>query len=110
MNCLQGFKEESSRNEHIGYCKDNKLVRIEMLQKRPIVEYSDGQFQFKVLFIMYANFESILGPTQGPGNNPRISTTRRINIHTLSGWCVRSEFAYGEVKDPMKLYRGKECV
>ena len=110
MNCLQGFKEESSRNEHIGYCKDNELVRIEMLQKRPIVEYSDGQFQFKVLFIMYANFESILEPTQGPGNNPRISTTRRINIHTPSGWCVRSEFAYGEVKDPMKLYRGKECV
>ena len=30
MNCLQGFKEESSRNEHVGYCKDNKSVRIEM--------------------------------------------------------------------------------
>ena len=42
MNCLQGFKEESSRNEHIGYCKDNESVRIEMLHKRPIVEYSDG--------------------------------------------------------------------
>ena len=110
MNCLQGFKEESSRNEHIGYCKDNESVRIEMLHKRPIVDYSDGQFQFKVLFIMYADFESILEPIQGPGNNPRISTTRGINIHTPSGWCVQSEFAYGEVKDPMKLYRGKDCI
>ena len=34
MNCLQGFKEESSRNEHIGYCKNNELVRIEMPHKR----------------------------------------------------------------------------
>ena len=82
MNCLQGFREEHSRNEHIGYCKDNESVRIEMPHKRAIVEYSDGQFQFKVSFIMYADFKSILTPIQGPGNNPRISTTRGVNLHT----------------------------
>ena len=59
---------------------------------------------------MYADFESILEQIQGLGNNRRISTTRGINIQTLSGWCIRSEFTYGEVKDPMKLYRGKDCV
>ena len=109
-NCLQGFWEEHSRNEHVGYCKNNEWVRIEMPHRRPIVEYSDGQFQFKVLFIMYADFESILKPIQGPGNNPRILTTRGINVHVPSGWCVRNEFAYGEVKDPLALYRGKDCV
>ena len=81
-----------------------------MPHKRLIVEYSDGQFQFKVPFIMYADFESILELIQGPGNNPRISTTRGINIHVPSGWCVHSEFAYGEVKDPLKLCRGKDCI
>ena len=30
MNCLQGFKEESSRNEHIDYCIDNESVKVEM--------------------------------------------------------------------------------
>ena len=110
MNWLQGFSEERSKNEHIGYCKDNESVRIEIPHKNPIVQYSDGQFQFKVLFIMYADFESTLEPIQGPGNNPRISSTRGVNIHTPSGWCVRSEFAYGEVKDPLKLYRGKDCI
>ena len=109
-NCLQGLWEESSRNEHVVYCKDNESVRIEMPHKDPIVQYSDGQFQFKVPFIMYADFESILEPIQGPGNNPRISSTRGVNIHTPSGWCVRSEFAYGKVKDPLKLYRGKDCI
>ena len=59
---------------------------------------------------MYADFESILEPIQGLGNNPRISTTRRINVHVPSGWCINSEFAYGEVKDPLELYRGKDCV
>ena len=110
MNCLQGFKEESSRSDHVGYCKDNESVRTEMPHRKPIVEYSDGQFQFKIPFIMYADFESILEPISGPGNNPRISTTRDINVHVPSGWCIHIEFAYGEVKDPLKLYRGKDCV
>ena len=81
-----------------------------MPHRKPIVEYLDGQFQFKVLFIMYADFESILEPISGPGNDPRISTTRDINVHIPSGWCVHSEFAYSEVKDPLKLYRGKDCI
>ena len=111
MNCLQGFKEESSRNEHIDYCIDNESVKVEMPYKNPIVQYSDGQFQFKVPLIMYADFESILEPIQGPGNDPRISSMRGINNHFPSGWCVRSEFAYnGKIENPLKLYRGKDCV
>ena len=81
-----------------------------MPYKAPIVEYSDGQFQFKVPFIMHADFESILKLISGPGNNPRISTTRDINVHVPSGWCIRSKFAYSEYKNPLALYRGKDCV
>ena len=79
MNCLQGFKEESSRDEHLDCCINNESVKVEMPHKNPIVQYSDGQFQFKVPFIMYADFESMLEPIQGPGNNPMISSTRGIN-------------------------------
>ena len=96
MNCLQGFKAETSRDEHIGYCIDNESVNVEMPHKNPRVEFCDGQFQFKVPFIMYADFESILEPIQGPGNNLMISSTREVNNHVPSGWRIRSEFAYGK--------------
>ena len=102
MNCLQGFEEESSRDEHIGYCKNIESVNIEMPHKNPIIEYSDGQFQFKVPFIIYADFESILEPIQGPGNNPMISSMRGVNVLTQSGWCFYSKFAYGKVTNPLK--------
>ena len=59
---------------------------------------------------MYADFESILEPISGPGNNPRILATRGINVSVPSGWCIRGKFAYGKVKDPLKQYRGKDCV
>ena len=38
MNCLQGFKEENSRDEHIVYCMNNELVKVEMPHKNPIVQ------------------------------------------------------------------------
>ena len=59
---------------------------------------------------MYADFESILEPIHGPENNPRISSTRGINNHIPSRWCVCSEFAYGKVENPLKLYHGEDCV
>ena len=74
-NCLQGYSEESSRDNHYAYCRSNQAVRIEMPTKNPIVEYSNGQHQFKVPFVMYADFESILEPIQEAPNNPNVSST-----------------------------------
>ena len=70
-----------------------------MPRRKPIVEYSDGQYQCKVPFIKYADFESILEPISGLAPNLQTSSTHGVNIRTSSGWCVRSEYAYGVVKD-----------
>ena len=60
--------------------------------------------------MMYADFEAILEPIQGPSPDPEEPYTTKANQHIPSGWCVYSKFADGEVKDPLKLYRGKDCV
>ena len=109
-NCLQGFAEEHSRDKHLIYCSSNEAVRIEMPNKDPIVKYSDGQYQLKVSFMMYADFESILEHVQGASNDPNIFSTRGVNVHTPSGWCVYSKFAYGDVTNPCTQYRGSDCV
>ena len=59
-NCLNGFESETIRDEHYEYCKFKESVRVEMPIKNPIVKYTDGQYQFKVPFVIYADFESIL--------------------------------------------------
>ena len=109
-NCLQGFFDVTSRDNHYEYCRSNESVRIEMPTRNPLVEYSKGQHQFKVPFVMYADFESILEPIQGVSNDPNVSSTRGINSHIPSGWCLHSKFAYGEVKNPSTQYRGLDCV
>ena len=69
-NCLQGFTRELSRDQHQVYCKDNETVRVEMPREGLKSEFFDGQNQFKVPFIMYADFESILESIRGPNPEP----------------------------------------
>ena len=109
-NCLNGFESETIRDEHYEYCRSKDSVRVEMPTKNPIVKYADGQYQFKVPFVIYADFESILVPVSGAPNNPEMSSTRGINVHQPSGWCMYSKFAYGKVTNPLKQYRGRDCV
>ena len=113
MNCLQGFTQESSRDQHQVYCEDNESVRVEMPKQGSTIEFKDGQNQFKVPFIMYADFESILepmGPVEPGSPNPNQPYTNDVNQHTPSGLCVYSKFAYGDVDNPLRLYRGKYSI
>ena len=113
MNCLQGFMQESSRDQHQVYCKDNKSVRVELPKQGSTVEFKDGQNKFKVPFIMYADFESILepmSPVELGSPNPNQPYTNEVNQHTQPAWCVYSKFAYGDVVTPLRTYTGKDCI
>ena len=109
-NSLQGFTLESRRDEHYSYWIDNETVRVEMPNKGSTVEFYDGQNQLKVPFMMYVDFEAMLEPIQGPSQDPEESYTKKVNQHIPSGYCVYSKFAYGEVKDPLTIYTGKDCI
>ena len=123
-NCLNGFESEIIRDEHYKYCRSKDFFRVEMPTKNPIVKYADGQYQFKVPFVIYADFKSILVPVSGAPNNgprgagapphPEMSSTRGINgvvnVHQPSGWCMYSKFAYGKVTNPLKQHRGIDGV
>ena len=108
MNCLQGFNEEKTRDDHYVYCSNNEMVRVEM-PKDPILKFSNGQGQLKAPFVIYADFESILEPMSTASNDPSIPHTNHINKHT-PGFCTYSTFAYGNIKNLLKLYRDKDCV
>ena len=121
MNCLNGFWTGSARDKHYGYFSINGHANVNMpTGKEKWLKFHDGQYQFKVPFMLYADFESILKPvderyrdrmnTMKTERKGKASYTEKINTHVPSGWCVHSTFAYGDVPDPLKMYRGKDCV
>ena len=78
--------------------------------KGSTVEFYDGQNQFRIPFMMYADFEAILDPHQGPSQDPNQPYTSEVNQHIPSGWCIYSKFAYGEVENQLTIYKSKDCV
>ena len=121
VNCLNGFRTESARDKHYKYCSSHGEVTVKMpKESEKWLKFHDGQCQFKVPFMLYADFESILKPVEErykdemsrmkADRGGKASYTEKLNTHVPSGWCVYSKFAYGDVPDPMTDYRGKDCV
>ena len=46
----------------------------------------------------------------GPALTPTSHTLKRLIGISPLAFCVYSKVCYGEVKDPLKLYRGKDCI
>ena len=113
MNCLNGFRTVSARDKNYEYCSSNGHVKVNMpAEEEKCLKFYDGQYQFMLPFILYADFESIVKPvderykkkmnrmkTERKGKAPY---TEKISKHVPSGWCVHSTFAYGDVPDPLK--------
>ena len=121
MNHLNGFRRDSARDKHYEYCSNNGHVKVKIpTEKEKWLKFNNGQYQFKVPFMLYADFESILKPADEQYKNNmntmkterkgKASYTKKINTHVPSGWCLHSTFAYGDVSDPLKMYRGEYCV
>ena len=87
MNCLQGFTQESSRDQHQVYCEDNESVRVEMPKQGSTIKFKDGQNQFRVPLTMYADFESILEPRTLRNRDLPVNLTpiKLINTRHLVG-------------------------
>ena len=101
MNSLNDFWTASSRDKHYEYYSIYGHVKVKMpSEKEKWLKYHDSQYQFKVLFILYVDFEIILKPvdeqyremmsqmkTRQKNKTPY---TEILNAHELSRWCVHS--------------------
>ena len=103
----------ASSVKHYEYCSINVHVKVQMLsEKEKWLKFHDGQYQFKVPFVLY-DFESILKPVDEKYREKIIkkklerkgkaSYIEKISTHVLSGWCVHSTFAYGDIPDPLNV-------
>ena len=64
----------------------------------------------KVLFIIYADSESLLEKMNICHNNPEKSSTTKINKHTPSGYSLFTHCSFDLTKNKLDYYRGKNCT
>ena len=64
----------------------------------------------KVPFIIYADLESLLEKMSTWHNNPKKSSTIRINEHTPSGYLLFTYCSFDLPKNKLDFYRRKDCI
>ena len=64
----------------------------------------------KVPFIIYADVESLLEKMNTCHNNPKKSSTTKIDKHTASGYSLITHCSFDTTKNKLDYYRGKNCT
>ena len=97
--CLQAISTEEISKYHFKLCfKINGKERIKMPKKDEYVKFKDHERKKKSPFMIYANFESILGPENNGKQNPEESYSNKYQKHVacIFGYklvCVDDNFS-----------------
>ena len=111
LNCLQRFQGEETKNKHFKHCIDHEEVKIDMPEENSFVRFHSGQYQFRVPFVIYSDFEVTLQSSEDETElNPEAPYVREINHHIPSGFCTYVTFVYRKVGDLLRLCRVKDCM
>ena len=75
-----------------------------------IIKYNHGEKSMQVPFIIYADLECFLEKMSTCINNPNESSTTKINKHTPLGYSIFTSCSFGESRNKLNYYRGKDCM
>ena len=91
LNCFQSCTTENKLKKHKKLCENHNYRSVEIPEEDiKIFKYNQGKKSMKVLFIIYADLESLLEKMNTCHNNPEKSSTTKINIHHLVIHCLHN--------------------
>ena len=103
LNCLHSYRTKDRLKKHKNVCKDHDYCDVEIPDKDNILKYNRGEKSMKVLFIIYANMESLLEKVSICHNNPNKSS--RTSGYSLFTYC-----SFDNTKNSHDYYRGQDCM
>ena len=75
-----------------------------------ILEFDQYHKSYKVLFIIYADLESIIEKIDGCKKNAENSSTIKIRQHIPSGFSMSTISSFRSIENKHGVYRGKDCM
>ena len=73
-------------------------------------KYNHGEKFMKVLFIIYADLESLLEKMSTYHNNLEKVLTIKVNEYIPSGYSLFTQCPFDATKNKFDCYRGKDCM
>ena len=75
-----------------------------------VLKYNHGEKSMRVLFIIYADLESLLEKMNTCHNNCKKSSTTKINKLTASGYLLFTNCSFDTTKNKLDYYRSKDSM
>lgn len=111
--CLHGFSSAELLQKHkdIGCAIFGEQKTVMPTEgKDDFVQFKNIMNKYKAPFAIYADFESILEPIEGPTNSPAESWTQMTHKHVPCGFCIYGVSNYDDIQFKPILYRGKDTI
>ena len=86
------------------------MIIVMPKEETKILKYNHGEKSMKVPFIVYADIESLLEKMSTCHNNPKKSSTTKINKQTFYGYSLFTNCSSDLTKIKLDCYRGKYCM
>ena len=72
-----------------------------------VIKYNHGENSIKLPFVVYADLECLLEKMSTCSNNPKESSTAKINKHTPSGYSIFTHCSFDKSKSKLNYHRGE---
>ena len=87
FSLIYSTKDKLKKHKYV--CENHDYCYIEMPKEdNKVLKYNHGENSMKVPLIIYANLKSLLEKMRTCHNNPKKSSTTKINKHTASGYSL----------------------
>ena len=111
LNCFHLYTTENKLKKHENVCKNYDYCYVEMPKEdNKILKYNPGEKSMKFPFIIYADLESLLEKLSTCHNNPKKSSTTKINQHAAAGYSLFTYCSFDNTKNMLDYYRLYEKV
>ena len=111
LNCFRSYTAENKleKNKNVG--ENHHYCYVEMPEEHnKILKYNHGEKSMRAPFVIYADLECLLEKMSTCHNNPKKSSTIKINKYTPSGYSLFAHCSFDTTKNKLDYYRGKNCM
>ena len=109
LNCFRSYTTKNKLEKHKNECNDYCYVEIPK-ENNKILKYKHGEKAMRAPFVIYADLECLFEKMNICHNNPKKSSTTKVNKHTPSGYSLFTRCSFDTTKNKLDYYRGEDCM
>ena len=111
LKCFHSYSTKDKLKKHENMCKNHDYCYVEMPKEdSKVLKYNHGGKAMRFLFIIYAILECLHEKMSTCHNNPKKSSTTKINEHIPSGYSVFTKCSFNATKNKLDCYRGEDFM